>query len=104
MIRHIVAIRKRPEVEEAAMLSILAEIEGLRAQLAGMRSVTFGRSDSPEKIERGYTHALVVDFDDWAALAAYADDEGHRAIGSRIVEAARGGVDGLLVLDLLVEG
>ena len=99
MIRHIVLIRRRADVTEGAMLATLAQIAGLIGRLPGLRDVTFGRSDSPEQLERGFTHALVCDFEDWAALARYAEDPDHRRIGGDIVEQAEGGLDGLLVID-----
>ena len=67
-----------------------------------MRSITAGRSESPEQIERGYMHGFVVDFDDWAALAAYQSHPDHKAVGARIVANAVGGLDGVLVFDLPV--
>jgi hypothetical protein len=103
MIKHIVLIRARPDVAAAELHSIFTELAALRGRLPGLRSVTFGRSDSPEKIERGYTHGLMVDFDDWAALKAYADDAAHKAAGARLVAATQGGIDGLLVMDIPVE-
>jgi hypothetical protein len=51
-------------------------------------------------MERGYTHAFTIDFDDWAALARYADDPDHKALGAKLVGMAQGGQGGLLVLDI----
>jgi hypothetical protein len=58
--------------------------------------------ESPEKIERGYHHGFVVDFADWAALAAYQAHPDHQALGAKLVENASGGLDGILVFDLPV--
>ena len=102
MIRHMVLMKARSEIGEDAMEAIGAGIAALR--LPGMRAVTFGRSASPEAMERGYTHALIVDLDDWAALQLYADDPGHHAVSAKIIAAVQGGRDGLLVLDVPVEG
>jgi hypothetical protein len=102
MIRHIVLIRLHPDAAEADILGSLAEISRLVGKLPGLRDVTFGRSDSPEQIERGYTHALVCDFDDWAALNRYAEDPDHRRIGGQIVGLALGARDGVLVMDIPV--
>jgi hypothetical protein len=104
MIKHIVLIRARPDVAAAELQSIFAELAALRGRLPGLRAVTFGRSDSPEKIERGYTHALMAEFDDWAALKVYAEDAAHQAAGAKLVAATQGGIDGLLVMDIPIEG
>ena len=59
-----------------------------------------GRSESPEKIERGYLHGFTLDFASWEALATYAEDPDHKAFGAQLVAHAEGGIDGILVFDL----
>ncbi len=100
MIHHVVLLRLRPEVSDAEIGSVFAELHALHGDLPGFRSVASGRSESPEHIERGYLHGLVMQFDDWDALQRYQDDSRHRAAGAKLVAAAAGGIDGLLVFDL----
>jgi hypothetical protein len=102
MIRHIVLIRFRPEVAEAEIAAIFADLQAIRAVLPGVLSITAGRSESPEQIERGYMHGFVADFTDWQALAAYQAHPDHRRVGATLVAAAVGGLDGILVFDLPV--
>ncbi len=102
MIRHIVLIRFQPEVSEGQIAALFTELEEIRAQVPGILAITAGRSESPEKIERGYHHGFVVDFADWAALAAYQAHPDHQALGAKLVENAIGGLDGILVFDLPV--
>jgi hypothetical protein len=104
MIRHIVLIRFRPEVTEAQIDRIFEALPALSARLPGVLGMAFGRSESPEKIERGYLHGFTIDFTDWAALATYQADAGHKAFGGALVAHAQGGIDGILVFDLAVEG
>ncbi len=100
MIRHIVLLRLRPDVTEAEIGAVFAEVHALQGSLPGLRRVMSGRSESPERIERGYLHGMVVDFDDWAALARYQTDPRHQASGAKFVAACQGGLDGILVFDL----
>ncbi|NGM45389.1 Dabb family protein [Rhodobacter sp. SGA-6-6] len=100
MIRHIVLVRFRPEVSEAEIAAIFADLAAIRARLPGVIDIRAGRSESPERIERGYMHGFTVDFTDWAALAAYQDHPDHRRVGAALVAAAEGGIDGILVFDL----
>ena len=100
MIRHIVLIRFQPQVSEAEVASLFAALPRLAAKLGFTYAA--GRSESPEKIERGYMHGLTIDFADWAALAAYAEDPDHKAFGGSLVAHAVGGIDGILVFDLAV--
>lgn len=100
MIRHIVLTRFTPETPEEAIAEIYAGLASLTNQLPGARGFAGGRSDSPERIERGYHHGFVVDFDTWADLKTYADHPEHQALGARLVAMAQGGLDGVLVLDI----
>ncbi len=100
MIRHIVLIRFRADVTEIAIAAIFADLHSIRAALPGVLEVTSGRSESPEMMERGYLHGFVVDFADWAALAAYQAHPDHQRVGAALVGGAVGGIHGILVFDL----
>ena len=102
MIRHIVLIRFQPQVTGAEVATIFAALPKLAARLPGVLHFACGRSASPEQIERGYLHGFTVDFADWDALATYQADSGHKAFGGALVAHAVGGIDGILVFDLVV--
>ena len=102
MIRHIVLIKFAADVSEAKIADLFLELQQIRGKLSGWRTVTAGRSESPEQIERGYMHGFTIDFADWAALATYAADPDHQAFGGQLVAHAIGGIDGILVFDLTV--
>ncbi|MEM1361766.1 MAG: Dabb family protein [Pseudomonadota bacterium] len=102
MIRHIVLTQFTPHTPEAKIAQIYAELAAVAEKLDGAFGFTGGRSESPEKIERGYMHGFVIDFDDWAALERYAQNAEHQALGQQLVDNAVGGIDGILVLDLEV--
>lgn len=100
MIRHIVLIRFRPDVDEDTIQAIFSDLHAIRGQVPGLGPIHAGRSESPEAIERGYLHGFTVDFADWQALAAYQDHPAHRRVGAELVGHAVGGLDGILVFDL----
>ncbi len=102
MIRHIVLIKFKPEVSEAEISGMFEELRTIEKQVPGILGITSGRSESPEKIERGYMHGFVVDFESWDALEAYQTHPDHKALGARLVANAIGGLDGILVLDIPV--
>ncbi|MBA4491306.1 Dabb family protein [Paracoccus sp. S1E-3] len=103
MIRHIVLIRFRDDLPEAAIDAIFADLHAIRAVLPGVIAITAGRSESPEQIERGYLHGFVPDFTDWDALAAYQAHPDHRRVSEALIANAVGGLDGILVFDLAVK-
>lgn len=100
MIRHIVMTRFKPDTSDEKIAEIYAGLAGVAKRLEGAQDFRGGRSESPEQIERGYMHGFTIDFDDWAALQRYSDDEEHKSYGAQLVENAVGGIDGILVLDL----
>lgn len=102
MIRHIVLTKFRPDVTEEKVADIYDGLARLSKDLPGASGFTGGRSQSPEQIERGYMHGFVIDFDDWAALGTYQNNETHKKLGAQLVENAIGGLEGILVLDLEV--
>ncbi len=104
MIRHIVLIKFQPAMTEQAIVALLGDLHAIGKQLSGVISVTAGRSESPELMERGYMHGFIADFTDWAALQAYQDHADHKAFGAKLVANAVGGIEGILVFDLPVPG
>ncbi len=102
MIRHIVLIRFQSQVSDAEVTALFAAIPKLAARLPGVLAFAFGRSASPEKIERGYMHGFTIDFATWGDLQTYADHPDHKVFGGQLVAHAVGGIDGLLVFDMEV--
>ncbi len=102
MIRHIVLIRFQPDVTEAAIAGLFAELHQIEGKVPGLLAITSGKSESPEQMERGYMHGFVVDFADWTALQAYQDHPDHQVLGASLTLAALGGKDGILCFDLPV--
>lgn len=102
MIRHIVLVKFRPDLTDAEIADIFAELHAIEGKVPGLLSIRSGRSESPEKIERGYMHGFTADFTDGVALEAYQVHPDHRKLGGRLVANAVGGIDGILVFDLPV--
>lgn len=102
MIRHIVLIRFLPSLSEAEVAALFDELHAIEGKIPGLLSITSGRSESPEMMERGYMHGFVADFADWDALQRYQDHAAHQALGAKLVANARGGKEGILCFDLPV--
>ena len=102
MIRHIVLVKFRQDLTETQIAALLSPLDALAGRLGF--SAVWGRSESPEQIERGYMHGFTADFASWDALAAYQADAGHNAFGAGLVAHAEGGLDGILVFDLAFGG
>ena len=105
MIRHCVFVRFRPDVTQSEKDGIFAEIAALKTRLPGFLAAHVGVNVSPETgMDKGYSDGFIVDFDSPAARDAYLEDEEHRKTGAKIVAAAVGGIEGILVYDLEIAG
>jgi len=102
MIRHIVLTRFKETTPISTIERIYTGLNDLTERLPGARSFAGGPSQSPEDLERGYTHAFTIDFDSWEDLDGYARNPVHQALGAQIKDNAEGGMEGILVLDLVV--
>jgi hypothetical protein len=99
MIRHVVLVRFRRDGRPERIAMVLAAIHALKHTLPGILAVHSGANVSPEGLERGFTHAFTVDFEDEAARDRYLADADHAKAGAALVSEAEGGVEGLLVID-----
>jgi hypothetical protein len=104
MIRHTVLVKFPADARADMIDSVFAALDDLRALLPGMLRFKSGANVSPEGMARGFTHAFVADFADAAARDAYLVHPAHQAAGARLVAAAEGGVDGLIVIDIDISG
>jgi hypothetical protein len=101
MIRHIVLVKFRKNVDRATRDGIFRDLDGLRAHLDGVLGFHAGQNVSVETdLVRGYQDGFWFDFRDEAARDAYLADTRHREVGARIVAHAAGGIDGVTVFDI----
>ena len=99
MIRHVVLCRFRSDVSAAEIAEIFAALKALQGKISGILAIAAGRDNSPEGLQKGFTHAFSVDFIDAAARDAYLPHPEHQKVGAMIVAAAEGGIGGLAVVD-----
>jgi hypothetical protein len=100
MIRHIVLVRFRADVPPAEIEDIAAGLRALVGHLDGFVACHGGPDLNFEGMDRGYRHGFVLDFVDQAARLRYHHADEHQPISARLVAAAEGGRDGILVVDL----
>lgn len=96
MIRHTVFCRFTANADLAA---IEKGLRGLQQSIPGILAITFGKDNSPEGLQKGFTHAFSVDFTDARARDAYLPHPEHRKVGQMIVASLQGGLEGLAVVD-----
>ena len=71
MIRHVVLYTYAEDVSELAIADIYERLDKISGRLPGRLAYTWGKYDSDEGRNKGYTHALVTDFIDKEAQQAF---------------------------------
>lgn len=101
MIRHCVFIRFRPEISSERKIVLFKEIDALQHHLDGVLGIYTGKNVSPETgMDKGYADGFIVDFANAQSRDSYLADAEHQAVGEKLVNAALGGVEGIMVYDM----
>ncbi|WP_102108085.1 Dabb family protein [Oceaniglobus roseus] len=103
MIRHLVHLRFRDDVDAATKQALYDRLAGLGARIDGIADFRHRRNVSVETpLVRGFLDMFWFDFRDLAVRDAYLVDEVHQAIGGDIVACLDGGAEGVFVCDIEV--
>lgn len=100
MIRHCVFIRFNAQTTKPEREAIFAAVHALKGIIPGIVEIRTGTNNSSEGLDKGFSDGFIVDFENAAARDRYLSDPDHAKVGARIVAAAEGGLEGLLVFDL----
>lgn len=95
MIRHIVLLNLRGDHDAAELTAVMTGLGQLE-----MHGFEHGPNRDFEGKTPNYPYGFICTFVDAPALALYADDPKHQALGARLVALCVGGADGILVMDL----
>ena len=100
MIRHIVMLSLNDDASEAELADVMAGLGALGAKLDGFEGFQHGPNRDFEGKTQNYPYGFICTFKDADALATYANDPDHKALGGRLVAMCKGGGDGIMVMDL----
>jgi hypothetical protein len=85
MFRHIVLYTYKKEIPKEEIAKIYQELDTISARLPGRISYSWGPYESHEGRNKGYTHALITDFEDKTGRDAFIDDPVRIAFSKREV-------------------
>lgn len=84
MVRHVVLFKFKDEVDAAAREAFVHSLRALQTEVPEVRRLQVGLNFA--EAARAHDVALIVDLDDRAALAAYADHPKHIPVKQRAAE------------------
>ncbi len=103
MIRHIVLMKCKSEVSQQEINDVLAALEALKNTIPGILAVDTGENNSPEGINRGYTHGFTMDFADEQARETYLPHPEHKKVQAKMQKILDKSADCVLVFDFPVK-
>lgn len=100
MIRHLLLIRFKPTATPEAVAAVWPLFEAIPSQVEGVVAVEWGRNNSPEGLDRGYTHAVLMTFADEAVRQNYLPHPAHEALKQVFVPL----LEDIIVIDYPCQG
>ena len=101
MIRHIVALRFKPDTSAETKAGLYAALAGLSAHIDGILDFQSSANVTVEPLSRGFDDLFWFDFADEATRDAYLIHPAHQAVGAQIVAETEGGIEGVFVFDVV---
>ena len=83
MIEHIVLLKVKAGTPADAVTAMMNGLKGLQSVVPGIAGLTVGANFSDRN--QGYTHGLIVRFQDQAALNGYIPHPAHREVVEKLI-------------------
>ncbi len=100
MILHSVYLRLPQGADRTELQEVMAGLNQLCRDLPGCAGFQHGPNRDYEAKSPEYPYGFVAQFRDQEALALYAENPVHKALGARLVAMCEGGANGIVVYDL----
>lgn len=94
-IRHLVCLKFKKEASSSQILEIEQKFPALQNTVPGIVSIEWGTNNSPEGLNKGFTHCFLVTFVNEEARSAYLPHSNHQAF----VEILKPLLDDVFVID-----
>lgn len=100
MIRHCVFLKLRPDANVAMLDRIMLDLNAVVRRLEGCSGFRAGPNRDYEGKTPDYPYGFTLDAENAEALARYAVDAEHQALGAELVTLCDGGANGITVFDI----
>jgi hypothetical protein len=80
-VKHIVVFKYKPSATPEQIEQVSTAFKALKSKIPGIVSFEYGTNNSPEKLNKGFTHVYLLTFTDAAARDAYLPHPEHKKFG-----------------------
>jgi hypothetical protein len=94
-VKHIVFIKFKPETSPEQIDEAFDKIMDLTETVPGIEDYVAGPNNSPEGLNKGFTHGLIITFSDVAARDAYLPHPDHERLKGEVLPL----IEDLVVFD-----
>ena len=88
-LRHVVLFSFKDGIEEIQLQEIIRSFENLEHSIDFVKSIEWGVNESPEGLNKGFTHCFIVTFDNDASRNAYLIHPSHLIFIKRIKDSLK---------------
>ena len=81
-IRHVVCFKFKESAKKSEIERVEKEFSALKDKIPGILSLEWGKNNSPENLNKGFTHCFIVSFKDEKARKVYLPHPEHMAFVS----------------------
>jgi len=101
-VRHMLMARLRPETTAEAFQAVASAFRELATKIEGITGFEYGFNNSPEGLNRGLNHVIILTFASAQARDAYLPHPEHQKLADWVGQT--GMIEELLVIDYVPEG
>lgn len=80
-VKHVVVFKYKPGTTPDQIEQVTTAFKALKGKIPGIVSFEYGTNNSPEKLNKGFTHVYLLTFTDAAARDAYLPHAEHKKFG-----------------------
>ena len=80
-VKHVVVFKYKPAASAEHIEQVTTAFKALKGKIPGIVSFEYGTNNSPEKLNKGFTHVYLLTFTDAAARDAYLPHPEHKKFG-----------------------
>lgn len=81
-LQHVVLFKFKPEATPEKVAEIVAAFEALPSKIKEIKDFKWGTNNSPEKLDKGLTHAFILTFDSEKDRDTYLPHPAHKVFGT----------------------